>query len=106
MVLEKYGDRVTMVHLKDYRITRMPEEVLVAAKAGDFARIAAAFMAAVEFAEVGEGNLDFRSIIDTSTRIGTQYLLVEQDDCYGRSALDCLRTSRENLVALGYGDLF
>jgi sugar phosphate isomerase/epimerase len=106
MVLEKYGDRVTMVHLKDYRIGRMPEEAFAAAAAGNVPDVAAAFTAAVEFAEVGEGNLDFRSIIDTSTRIGAQYLLVEQDDCYGRAALDCLKTSRANIVALGYGDLF
>jgi sugar phosphate isomerase/epimerase len=105
-VLEKFGDRVTMVHLKDYRIGRMPEDALAAAKTGDITGVAAAFESMVEFAEVGEGNLDFRSIIATCARIGPQYLLVEQDDCYGRAALECLRTSHANIVALGFGDLF
>ena len=47
-----------------------------------------------------------RAIVDESVRIGAEYLLVEQDDLYGRTALECLQTSYDNLVALGYQDLF
>jgi len=60
----------------------------------------------VQFAEVGEGNLDFQSIIDQSLSSGAKYLLVEQDNQYGRDPFDCLATSRDNLIALGYGPLF
>jgi sugar phosphate isomerase/epimerase len=65
----------------------------------------AAFTGIVQFAEVGEGNLDFKAIIDQALSSGAKYLLIEQDDQYGRSPFDCLATSRENLVRLGYSDL-
>jgi sugar phosphate isomerase/epimerase len=104
--LKKYSDRVAMVHLKDYRIGQIAPESFEALGRGDFAAFMAAFKDVVQFAEVGEGNLDFRSIIETSKEIGAQYLLVEQDEQYGRTPLECLQTSYDNLVALGYADLF
>jgi len=104
--LRKYGDRVAMVHLKDYRIGRIPHEAFQLLAQGDAQGFMAAFTGVVQFAEVGEGNLDFRAIVDESVRIGAEYLLVEQDDLYGRTALECLQTSYDNLVALGYQDLF
>lgn len=45
-------------------------------------------------------------IIDQAVASGAQYLLIEQDDQYGRDSFDCLQTSRDNLVALGYENLF
>jgi len=105
-VLAKYGDRVAMVHLKDYRIGQLGEDAFEALERGDVAAFMAAFGSVVQFAEVGEGNLDFTAIVEEGVRIGARYLLVEQDDLYGRTPLECLRTSRDNLVALGFGDLF
>ncbi|GAA1672877.1 sugar phosphate isomerase/epimerase [Glycomyces endophyticus] len=104
--LRKYAGRVSMVHLKDYRIARLPDEVYAALDAGDREPWQEAMGRIVQFAEVGEGNLDFPSIIDTAVAIGADHLLVEQDEWYGRTALDCLATSYRNLVAMGYGDLF
>jgi len=104
--LAKYGDRVAMVHLKDYRIGRLPAEAFAAQAAGDGATFMQHFTGVVQFAEVGEGNLDFPAIVAKSQEIGAEYLLVEQDDQYGRSPLDCLRTSHDNLVAMGFADLF
>jgi sugar phosphate isomerase/epimerase len=104
--LRKYGERVAMVHLKDYRIGTLPQDAVAALAAGDSAAFMTAFTGVVQFAEVGEGNLDFAAIVPTSLEIGAQYLLVEQDERYGRSPLDCLTTSRDNLVALGFGELF
>lgn len=105
-VLKKYAQRVAMVHLKDYRIGRISDAAFVDLAAGDGARFSVEFRDVVQFAEVGEGNLDFTTIIDTSLQIGVRYLLVEQDLFYGRTAMDCLRISHDNLVALGYGYLF
>lgn len=104
--LRKYGERVAMVHLKDYRIGQIPAEAFDSLAAGDFKAFMAAFTGVVQFAEVGEGNLDFASIVPASQEIGARYLLVEQDDQYGRSPLECLKTSHDNLVALGFADLF
>ncbi|MEU5870612.1 sugar phosphate isomerase/epimerase [Glycomyces sp. NPDC047369] len=104
--LRKYAGRVAMVHLKDYRIARLPDEVYTALDAGDRGPWQDAMAQVVQFAEVGEGNLDFPAIIDTAIAIGADHLLVEQDDCYGRTAIECLTTSYLNLVAMGYGELF
>jgi len=53
------------------------------------------------FAEIGEGNLDWPGIIQACRDGDCQYAFIEQDDCYGRSPLDCLATSYRNLEAMG-----
>ena len=104
--LEKYAGRTAMVHLKDYRIGELPESALGLLEAGDFMGFMAEFKNVVQFAEVGEGNLDFPAIIPAAQAAGAQYLLVEQDELYGRTVWDALQTSYDNLVAMGHGDLF
>jgi sugar phosphate isomerase/epimerase len=99
-VLARYGSRVSMVHLKDYRIGwKQAEDPGMPGQ-----QVSEVFP--VQFAEIGEGNLDFSAIVRQSLAIGARYLLVEQDECYGRTALECLKTSYDNLAALGYRNLF
>jgi sugar phosphate isomerase/epimerase len=105
-VIEQYAGRVRMVHLKDYRIGRMPDSAFESLAKGDLQAFMTAFAGVVQFGEVGEGNLDFASIIPASIASGAEYLLVEQDDLYGRTVWEALRTSHDNLVALGFSDLF
>ena len=104
--INKYAGRTAMVHLKDYRIGELPESALGFLESGDFVGFMADFKNVVQFAEVGEGNLDFPSIIPAALAAGAQYLLVEQDELYGRTVWDALQTSYDNLVAMGHGDLF
>ncbi|MBA4103856.1 MAG: sugar phosphate isomerase [Arthrobacter sp.] len=104
--LEKYAGRTAMVHLKDYRIGELPESALGFLDAGDFMGFMAEFKNVVQFAEVGEGNLDFPAIIPAAQAAGAQYLLVEQDELYGRTVWNALQTSYDNLVAMGHGGLF
>lgn len=104
--LEKYAGRTAMVHLKDYRIGTMAEEAFGMLGNGDFTGFMQAFKDVVQFAEVGEGNLDFPSIIPAAQAAGAKYLLVEQDELYGRTVWDALQTSYDNLVAMGHADLF
>jgi sugar phosphate isomerase/epimerase len=104
--LEKYAGRTAMVHLKDYRIGQMPESSFGLLEKGDFRGFMADFRNAVQFAEVGEGNLDFPSIVPAAVAAGARYLLVEQDDLYGRTVWDALQTSYDNLVAMGHANLF
>ena len=66
----------------------------------------AQFTANVEFAEVGEGTLDIAGCIEAGLESGAEFFLVEQDNCYGRDPIDCLKTSRENLIKLGYESWF
>lgn len=104
--IRKYRDRVAMIHLKDYRIGHLPAAAFESLEKGDFAAFMAEFTGVVQFAEVGEGNLDFAAIIDEAVASDAEYLLVEQDQLYGRDVFDCLQTSYDNLVALGRADLF
>lgn len=104
--LEKYAGRTAMVHLKDYRIGQMPESAMGLLDSGDFVGFMTEFKNVVQFAEVGEGNLDFASIIPAAQAAGAQYLLVEQDELYGRTVWEALQTSYDNLVALGQSELF
>ena len=104
--LRKYAGLVDLVHLKDYRIGALPSTAFAALQAGDYAAFMQGFTGVVQFGEVGEGNLDWTEIIDQAIASGAHYLLIEQDDQYGRDPYDCLRTSRDNLVGLGYETLF
>jgi sugar phosphate isomerase/epimerase len=76
--INQLGDRVVALHLKD--------------------------MAAGEdkqFAEVGTGTLDFKSILEAAQKHGVRYGAVEQDSTYGKDPLAAIRTSYENLKKLG-----
>jgi sugar phosphate isomerase/epimerase len=105
-VLEKYSGRVRLVHLKDYRIGQLPSSAMEFLAAGDFAGFMTSFTGVVQFAEVGQGTLDWPRIIEQATASGAQYLLVEQDDTYGRDPFESLAMSRDHLIALGHGNLF
>ncbi len=105
-ILKDYAGLVDLVHLKDYRIGHLPEYAVQSRLEGDNEAFKAAFQGVVQFAEVGEGTLDFVAIIEQSLSSGAEYLLIEQDQQYGRTPFDCLATSRDNLIRLGYGDLF
>ena len=105
-VLEKYAGAIDLVHLKDYRIGLPPAEAFDALAAGDHATWAEHWSKLVQFAEVGRGTLDFAGVIEAGIAGGAEYLLIEQDEQYGRDIYDCLADSRAHLVELGYGDLF
>lgn len=104
--INKYAGRTAMIHLKDYRIGTLPEAAFGMLDNGDFTGFMREFKDVVQFAEVGEGNLDFPSIIEAAQATGARYLLVEQDELYGRTVWEALQTSYDNLIAMGYSDLF
>ena len=103
--IEKFAGRIRLLHLKDYRIAFDPPTVTDPKDFGP-AFFKAFHVEAVQFAEVGEGNLPMKEIIDTGLRCGSEYFLIEQDQQYGRDPYDCLITSRDNLAALGFKDWF
>jgi len=55
-----------------------------------------------KMAALGEGNLDLDGIISECEASGTEYLLVEQDDCYGKDPFECLKTSYDFLRSRGF----
>jgi sugar phosphate isomerase/epimerase len=104
--IDKYAGRTAMIHLKDYRIGELPPAAFELLQNGDIKAFMEQFTNVVQFAEVGEGNLDFKSIIEHAQTAGAKYLLVEQDELYGRTVWQALQTSYDNLVALGAAHLF
>ena len=80
-ILKAQG-RMPLVHFKDYAI-------------GPGAGIVESVIKL--FAEVGEGNLDWPSIVDACNKIGVEYVIVEQDICKG-NPFDSLQISYENML--------
>ncbi|HSK32097.1 MAG TPA: sugar phosphate isomerase/epimerase [Propionicimonas sp.] len=101
-VLAEVAGQVELVHLKDYRVATLPPAAMELLAAGDSAGFMQAFSNLVQFAEVGSGNIDFSAVIAQAVRSGAEYLLVEQDDLYGRDAYDCLADSMAHIRSLGY----
>ena len=75
--LERLSGRVPCIHLKDYAYGR-------------------------KMAVVGEGNINFDRVFEKAEAAGTQYMLVEQDDCNGEDPFDCLKRSYDYLTARGF----
>ncbi|MNW01001.1 hypothetical protein D3C71_1965730 [compost metagenome] len=52
------------------------------------------------FAEIGEGILDLKAIAQAAEQVGTQWLVVEQDESR-RNPLESLEISYRNLRSMG-----
>lgn len=76
--IRKLSGRVKCVHLKDM-----------------------AYKDTQRMAPVGAGNMNFKAIIDACADAGSEFLLVEQDECYGENPFDCLKQSYLYLKSLG-----
>ena len=75
--LERLAGRIPCIHLKDCGYGRSMEAL-------------------------GEGNINFDRVFEKAERGGTQYMLVEQDDCNGEDPFECLRRSYAYLKAHGF----
>lgn len=78
--IRKVAGRMQVIHLKDFVVSENSERM---------------------FAEIGEGNMNFRGILDTCAQTSVEWGAVEQDNCYGRNPFDSLAVSARNLKALG-----
>jgi len=75
--IEELSERVPCIHLKDHAFDG-------------------------KMAVVGEGNINFDRVFEKAEGAGVEYMLVEQDDCYGEDPIACLARSYNNLHALGF----
>jgi sugar phosphate isomerase/epimerase len=55
-----------------------------------------------KMAVVGEGNINFDRVFERAEAAGTEYMFVEQDDCYGEDPFECLKRSYAYLNARGF----
>ncbi len=101
--IKGYKGKLELLHLKDYVIA---EPDFSACAPGDMAGFFKAFTDVVRFGAVGEGSLDFPAIIKAGIETGAKYMFIEQDDTYGKDPFDCLELSCNNLINMGYGDMF
>jgi sugar phosphate isomerase/epimerase len=76
-LLRRCKGRVPVIHVKDRQVVPGQEPT---------------------YAPVGEGNLDWKAILDACEFAGVEWLVVEQDTCL-RDPFDCLRASFDNLDA-------
>lgn len=78
--LEKLSGRVPCIHLKDMAcVDQQPA-----------------------MAPIGEGNINFDRVFLAAEKAGTEYMLVEQDNCNGEDPFDCLKRSYAYLTAQGF----
>lgn len=103
--LQRFAPRVDLVHLKDFRPTLPPAEVIDAAGDGDREAFGRFWGNPVQFAEVGSGNLEWGPIVAAGIAAGAEYLFIEQDSTYGRDPFEALAASRAALVDLGYASM-
>ena len=82
--IEKLSGRVPCIHLKDY-----------AYRHNDTTHGPA-------MAVLGEGNINFDRVFEKAESAGVEYMLVEQDNCYGEDPFDCLKRSYDYLKACGF----
>ncbi|NLD88275.1 MAG: sugar phosphate isomerase/epimerase [Clostridiales bacterium] len=79
--IDKCGGRMDVIHFKDFTI-HMPGRER-------------------RYAPIGEGNLNWDGIIAACERNNIKYILIEQDDCYGRDPFECLESSYKFLTGKG-----
>jgi len=72
--IERYADRLHIVHFKDMTVSDD----------------------AIEMAEIGRGNMDYKPIYDACIRAGVEVAAVEQDKCR-TDPFECLKTSLDNI---------
>jgi sugar phosphate isomerase/epimerase len=100
-VLKQYEGRIGLLHIKDFRVGTINLEGIT-----DRASYQQKVHNNIEFAEIGEGNLDMKTIIDAGLAYGSEYFIIEQDNTYGKDPFDCLKLSADNLREMGYADWF
>lgn len=98
--IKKLEGRTKILHIKDYRISQTLD------LSGGMEGIMRSMADMVKFAEIGEGNLDMKAIIDLAGETGVEHIFIEQDDTYGRDPFESLEISANNLRKLGFEDRF
>ena len=103
-MLEAYSGACKLIHVKDFRVAPMPEEAVKRSEAGemDMKEFYGIFLSLAQFAEVGQGNMNWPALLPAAEKAGAEYFLIEQDDTYGRDPIDAIRDSREYLRSIGY----
>lgn len=101
-MLEAYSGVCKLIHVKDFRVVPVAQEVVDAFEAGNFAEGFQGFLNIAQFAEVGSGNMNWPKLLPASEAAGAEFFFIEQDETYGRDPFDCIADSRAYLKSIGY----
>lgn len=101
-MLEQYTGVCKLIHVKDYRVSALPQEAIDLFEAGNFQEGYDKFVNIIQFAEVGKGNMNWPKLLPAANAAGAEFFFIEQDMTYGRDPYDCIRDSREYLRGIGY----
>lgn len=98
--IKKYGSRCRVVHLKDYIKEGNPKNMykLIGIETEEAENDTGIF----EFRSVGFGRMIWEPILNAAYEAGTKWVIVEQDEHYDLSPLECARRSRDYLKILGW----
>ena len=101
-MLKEYSGVCKIIHVKDFRVVPLAPEAMELMAQGKHEEFRAAFTNIAQFAEVGQGNMNWPELLPAAEAAGAEWLFIEQDDTYGRDPFDCIRESREYLKSIGY----
>ena len=101
-MLEAYSGVCKLIHVKDFRVVAVPQEAVDKMMSGDVAGGFQGFLNIAQFAEVGQGNMNWPKLLPAAIDAGAEYFFIEQDDTYGRDPFDCIADSRAYLKSIGY----
>ena len=99
--IKKYAGRLPVVHLKDYIKKGNPKGMykLIGIEEEETAEADDSYFG---FRPVGFGQMIWVPILEDSIAAGAEWVVVEQDEHYELSPLECARRSREYLKILGW----
>ncbi|MHA2787650.1 sugar phosphate isomerase/epimerase family protein [Corynebacterium sp. S7] len=101
-MLKAYSGVCKLIHVKDFRVTELPAEAMELMEAGKVEEGYDKFVNIVQFAEVGQGNMNWPELLPAAKDAGAEYFFIEQDLTYGRDPFDCIKDSREYLNSIGW----
>ena len=101
-MLKEYSGVCKLIHVKDFRVVPVPQEAVDKMMSGDIAGGFQGFLNIAQFAEVGQGNMNWPELLPAAIDAGAEYFFIEQDDTYGRDPFDCIADSRAYLKSIGY----
>ncbi len=101
-MLKEYSGVCKLIHVKDFRVGVLPQEAIDKMTSGDVMGGFQMFVNLAQFAEVGQGNMNWPELLPAAIDAGAEYFFIEQDDTYGRDPFDCIADSRAYLKSIGY----
>ncbi len=101
-MLKQYAGACKLIHVKDFRVGALNPKALELFAEGKVMEGYDMFVNIAEFAEVGQGNMNWPELLPASEAAGAEFFFIEQDMTYGRDPFDCIADSRAYLTSIGY----